>query len=423
MRMGYIFLVFAFVLVMSMASATNYFISDCAGLQNIQNDVSGNYSLINNIDCSDSVNWNGGAGFQPIENFSGILDGKGFIVDKLFMFRPSGLMGYGMFGYSPVPNLIQDIGLTDVNITCGQYCGAITGWNPGLLQRSFATGSIYGGYTAHVGGLVGVNQGLINNTWSNISICAYSYKTGLISDNYGTLQNSYELGDYGQYGICDYGNSEFALCFGHGGPGTTLGYSYYASDLIYNAVRSDCGGPVYKSNSAEMKKKSTYVNWDWANIWQMCDRERPPVYPSLQSFGLCCVGSWSCSQYSVCGSNRQICLGATDSNCGYYYNASLDGPLTQFDRNCSINAQSPDISITNFDLRYASNIALFGIILMLWIAFFALDFITRNYAFAGGNILLGIFLFIMTFRQIFWVFALLFPIVSITAIIFFHKGD
>jgi hypothetical protein len=64
-----------------------------------------------------------------------------------------------------------------------------------------------------------------------------------------------------------------------------------------------------------------------------------------------------------------------------------------------------------------------GLILALWIALFILYFAFGNYAFAGANILLGVFLFILLFQQIFWVFALLFPICSIMAIIFLNKGD
>ena len=59
-------------------------IGNCIDLQKIGNDVgyplSGNYVLANDIDCSDTVNWNANAGFVPIGNyatrFTGTLDGQ-----------------------------------------------------------------------------------------------------------------------------------------------------------------------------------------------------------------------------------------------------------------------------------------------------------------------------------------------------------
>src|SRR3989344_8817528 len=51
-----------------------YQITNCTQLQEMQDDLAGNYVLMNNVDCSDTVNWNGGAGggsvggsFAPLE--------------------------------------------------------------------------------------------------------------------------------------------------------------------------------------------------------------------------------------------------------------------------------------------------------------------------------------------------------------------
>lgn len=424
--------VLALFLVIPLAFGTTYFITDCAGLQNIQNDVTGDYVLSNNIDCSDSINWNNGEGFVPIANFTGQLNGDGYIVDKLFINRPLELH-IGLFGFdfgSPNPNvIIKNLGMTNINYTCDQYCGAIAGWNPGLLNASFATGAIIGQFTAYVGGLVGVNQGNVINSWADVSICGFQNKAGIIAANAGSIENTYAIGSFDALGNCDNGNTRYGIC-GLNYAGTSSGKSYFNQEImqISQFLKSDCmggglGSTEIPKNTSEMQNKNTYIGWDFINIWQICNRDSPPVYPSLQVFGLCCVGSWECSKYSACGNNKQECLKAKDINCGYTYNVSLDIPLSQLDKNCSINAQSPDISITNFDLRYSSNVLLLGLILALWIALFVLYFAFGNYAFAGANILLGVFLFILLFQQIFWVFALLFPICSIMAIIFLNKGD
>ncbi len=45
-------------------------ISNCEELQNIRDDVYADYSLINNIDCTETQTWDGGKGFEPIPPFS-----------------------------------------------------------------------------------------------------------------------------------------------------------------------------------------------------------------------------------------------------------------------------------------------------------------------------------------------------------------
>ncbi|MFH1172978.1 MAG: hypothetical protein V1692_00435, partial [bacterium] len=95
-------------------------ISTCQELQNMKNDLSATYELANNIDCSDTINWNGGAGFEPIGNqhafFTGKFDGKGFTINSLYINRPEdfyvGLFGINMSGE------IKNIGLVN-NITVG----------------------------------------------------------------------------------------------------------------------------------------------------------------------------------------------------------------------------------------------------------------------------------------------------------------
>ena len=77
-------------------------ISTCTDLQNMNNNLIENYQLVNNIDCSDTVNWNphiyyylNGSvnfidldGFVPIGNssfFYGNFDGRGYNITNLYM--------------------------------------------------------------------------------------------------------------------------------------------------------------------------------------------------------------------------------------------------------------------------------------------------------------------------------------------------
>ena len=71
-------------------------ISNCIELQSIENNLSADYELVNNIDCSDSVNWNSGAGFSSIglvnDEFWGVLEGHSFDILDLYN------TNLGMFG-------------------------------------------------------------------------------------------------------------------------------------------------------------------------------------------------------------------------------------------------------------------------------------------------------------------------------------
>jgi len=63
-------------------------IANVTDLQNIKNDLDGNYYLTNDIDASATIGWNGGAGFEPIDDFIGTLDGCGYKISNLYINRP-----------------------------------------------------------------------------------------------------------------------------------------------------------------------------------------------------------------------------------------------------------------------------------------------------------------------------------------------
>ena len=65
-------------------------ITNCTELQNIRDDLSGDYYLANDIVCSDTVNWNSEAGFEPIgidgsSRFDGTFDGNGYKITHLYI--------------------------------------------------------------------------------------------------------------------------------------------------------------------------------------------------------------------------------------------------------------------------------------------------------------------------------------------------
>ncbi len=62
-------------------------ICDCTDLQEIQNNLSANYRLYSDIDCSDTISWNSGAGFLPIGTYTGTFDGYNHTISNLYILR------------------------------------------------------------------------------------------------------------------------------------------------------------------------------------------------------------------------------------------------------------------------------------------------------------------------------------------------
>ena len=93
-----------------------YQIATCVQLQEAGSFITSNFILNSDIDCSDTVNWNAGAGFMPIGSstaakFSGTFNGNGHRVTGLYINRPAAT-GVGLFGYTTITSNIYRLGLT-----------------------------------------------------------------------------------------------------------------------------------------------------------------------------------------------------------------------------------------------------------------------------------------------------------------------
>jgi hypothetical protein len=111
-------------------SNTNGYIEihSCEQLQNISNNLSANYELMNNIDCSATRTWNNGEGFEPIgsetSNFIGKFNGNGFNISELYINRTN-LNVVGLFGVLFEAE-VGNFSIINANIF-GQNAGAVAG--------------------------------------------------------------------------------------------------------------------------------------------------------------------------------------------------------------------------------------------------------------------------------------------------------
>ena len=161
------------------ANGTTYtVIRDVNQLQAMNSNLAGDYVLAANIDASDTVNWNSGAGFVPVgspgSSFSGALDGLGHEVSGLFINLPS--TNYvGLFGYVQ-QGVLRNVGTVNSNITGSGLVGGLIGYlavNPGTsvqLSRVYSSGSVKAADPFNsAGGLIGQADVTGDNASINIS--------------------------------------------------------------------------------------------------------------------------------------------------------------------------------------------------------------------------------------------------------------
>ena len=167
--------------------------SGCAGYElaaGLDFDTNGN----RRADSGDDY-WNTGAGWQPIgdENapFTVTFRGNGKVIVNLFINRGS-TDNVGLFGYTGSAAVIRNLGLTGVSVTGRNDVGGLVGMNLGLVAASYVTGSV-SGYD-HVGGLVGDNSGdgMITASYATGGVSGRQVVGGLVGQNYnGSVTASY----------------------------------------------------------------------------------------------------------------------------------------------------------------------------------------------------------------------------------------
>ena len=199
------YLVLAFVLISTLlagkgvgvsAAPLPIEISNCSQLQAMKNNLSGHFVLVNPIDCTATVGWNGGLGFEPVgytsNEFNGILDGAGHVINGLYINRSADYY-IGLFGYTGSQAEFRDIHLEGVNVTGKMNVGGLVGSNHGTITNASSAGSVIA-TLGTVGGLVGYNQAAINQSFSSATIGGPAnlfFAGGLVGENRGMVYQSY----------------------------------------------------------------------------------------------------------------------------------------------------------------------------------------------------------------------------------------
>jgi len=263
-------------------------IYDWQDLDNIRNDVTADYILMNDLDsttsgydnlASDSANE--GKGWAPIGipvdafnlegSFTGEFDGNNKTIADLEINRPDSEEKYtGLFGYIH-EGTVKNLKLINFNIIGYSRVGSIAGIsdNSSIINSNLSGGSIVG--VTCVGGLVGQNfdQTTISNSYATISVSGNTeYSNNRIGGLVGFNENSFIEKSYSAGNVS--GDSE---CGGLVGKDTNgnIESCYYDSET---SGQSDTGkgSPRTTKQMQEGTADSTidggpmYTSWE-TTIW------------------------------------------------------------------------------------------------------------------------------------------------------------
>ncbi|WP_181705366.1 beta strand repeat-containing protein [Chthonobacter rhizosphaerae] len=165
-------------------------------LQGMRGNLARHYALGADIDASATAAWNGGAGFNPVGNFTnrfnGSFDGLGHTIRGLTINRP-GQSNVGLFGATGVGSAIRTVGLVGGMARGEIFVGGLVGLNDGTVSNSYATDAVTG--SEGVGGLVGANRGTVSSSHATGAVGGTTDLGGLVGLNDGgTVSNSYATG-------------------------------------------------------------------------------------------------------------------------------------------------------------------------------------------------------------------------------------
>jgi hypothetical protein len=273
--------------------ADPYLIYDVYGLQSIKGWLNDVFQLNNNINAFSTVNWNSGRGFDPIDVFSGVLDGNNQAINNLVINRPT--EDYvGLFSRISSAK-IDNLGLININIVGKDYVGGLVGRSDGgfgansSITNSYSSGNVSG--ANYVGGLVGRSVGgflgnsVITDSYSTAGVIGNRYIGGFVgassnvpffgasiitrSYSAGNINGSNDVGGF----VGDSGSNSYSDDF----------WDYETAGLSENQDTGNDGdvAGITGESTTNMQQDTIYRNagWDFdiIPIWKIAPNEYPKL--------------------------------------------------------------------------------------------------------------------------------------------------
>ncbi|MFO7793091.1 MAG: hypothetical protein R6W73_08985, partial [Candidatus Saliniplasma sp.] len=257
-----------------------YLIYDVYDLQNMNDDLGANYSLANDIDASETEEWNGGKGFLPVgdenESFSGTFDGNGYEIRGLYINRPE-TSYVGLFG-AVSRGVIRDIGLVDTKVIGYAYVGSLMGLNVvSTVEKSYATGTVTGDLS--VGGLGGFlyNNSVVEYSYAICDVSGNRSVGGLVGTSIGLVRNSYFVGEIT-------GESYLGGLIGKESTYISIYPSVVRNsfwDRTISGINRGSGTGLMTEEMTGLSAKENMTGFDFENTWDVYDNGTHVSYPYL----------------------------------------------------------------------------------------------------------------------------------------------
>jgi len=159
-------------------------------LEHINSNLAGHYVLMKNLNLT-------GVKFMPIgsaqNQFTGYFDGGGHTLSNLTI-NVSKTNATGLFASVGEGAVIENLNLSNANVTGWVSTGILTGVNAGAINHVRISGNVTG--DINTGGLVGANNvGKISYCSANVSVTANgNFAGGLVGGNSeGTIDHSFAI--------------------------------------------------------------------------------------------------------------------------------------------------------------------------------------------------------------------------------------
>ncbi|MCL2718229.1 MAG: hypothetical protein FWE14_05560 [Lachnospiraceae bacterium] len=310
-------------------------ISTAAQLRAVNQNLSGNYRLVSDIDLRNEAWIPIGTNTTP---FWGIFDGNGYTISNLYY---PGSDNAGLFGVNrgSILNLnfdnvvisgqnnagsiagnnrgaLRNLTVSNITISGRDYVGGLVGNNAGLITGCLVRwGPGVSGTGSYIGGLAGNTSGRIMKSGTNVNVDGANYVGGFVGNATGTnaiLEQCYATGDVngldfvgGFIGSAS-NRSVMENCYAKGNTAANNNTGGFAGYIVNNTVKfENCytisnnpNGFNFNNNgiiiscyfdnevingsnndakgrsTKEIKTPSTYINWD-GNIWNFSSGEYP----------------------------------------------------------------------------------------------------------------------------------------------------
>jgi hypothetical protein len=260
-----------------------YLISTPEDLNAIRNDLTAYYKLTNDIDMSAWENWIPIAQSKT-NKFEGYIDGGGHKIINLKIISNEEFAAFIGNAKGDVSNgYIKNLGLKNVYVESDKndVAGLVALNNKSTITNCYVTGTIKNtSPTSYfTGGIVARQYGLIENCFTDCNVIGGNDTGGFIGflpNETTILKNNYTKSKVdGQTNVGAF----------YGRINTNVGHiptlvSNYFDKTIAETTDYQTSGVTAKTTD-EMKQQSTYVGWDFENVWYM---DSQTGYPTLRVF-------------------------------------------------------------------------------------------------------------------------------------------